>query len=88
MLCFISEILRISNYGTASTHSAAYIIGGFIGKASKPWRTTTIAKFEDNKWRKIGELMEAKSDSSVILHDGQYLIIGGDAEYTTGRLVN
>ena len=31
--------------------------------------------------------MEIKSDLSAILYDGEFLIIGGHAEYTTRRLV-
>ena len=85
----IAIFIRIAKYGTASTDSAAYILGGRIGWSSKPWRTNTIAQFKNNKWRKIGELKEVKSDASAILFHGEYLIIGGDPdEYTTGRLVN
>ena len=79
----ISQILRISNYGTASTDSAAYILGGIYLKLIE--RTSTIAQFQNNKWQKIGELKEIKSDPSAILYDGEYLIIGGDARYTIGR---
>ena len=75
--------LRISNYGTASTDSAAYLFGGFFGAK----RTSTIAQFQSNEWRKIGDLNEVKSDPSAIFHGGEYLIIGGDAKDTTGRLV-
>ena len=41
-------------------------------------RTSTIAQFQNNKWQKIGELKEIKSDPSAILYDGEYLIIGGE----------
>ena len=77
--------LRISNYGTASTDSAAYILGGYFARAE---RTSTIAQFQNDEWQKIGELNEVKSDSSAILHNGEYLIIGGDRNYATERLVN
>ena len=84
----ISNIFRIYLYGTASTDSAAYILGGFIGKTYSPGRTSTIAQFQNNVWRKIGDLKEIKSSSSAILYDEEYLIIGGAARYTSGRLVN
>ena len=88
-ICCISKIFRISSYGTASTDSAAYILGGFIGDGySSLTRISTIAKFQNNEWQKIGDLKEIKSDTSAILHDGEYLIIGGDYQYTSGRLVN
>ena len=81
-------MLSITNYGTASTDSAAYILGGISISKRTVERTSTIAQFQDNEWRKIGDLKEAKSDSSAIFHNGEYLIIGGDADSMTGRLVN
>ena len=83
----ISYIFRISNYGTASTDSAAYILGGYYYLDGNH-RTSTIAQFQNNEWLKIGNLKEVKSDPSAIFYDGEYLIIGGDAQYATGRLVN
>jgi len=71
--------LRISNYGTASTDLAAYILGGYYYDGNHK-RTSTIAKFQNNEWQKIGDLKEVKSDTSAIFHDGEYLIIGGDAQ--------
>ena len=85
---YIFNISRISNYGTASTDSAAYILGGFIGQTYPSWRTSTIAQFQNNAWQKIGDLKEIKSDSSAILFHGEYLIIGGNSQYSNGRLVN
>ena len=81
----ISKIFRISNYGTASTDSAAYILGGFVGKTSYPWRTSIIAQFQNNEWNKIGELKEVKSNPSTIVHNGEYLTIGGTAQTKSGR---
>ena len=68
-------LLRISNYATASTDSAAYIIGGW----TESEQTSIIAEFKNNKWRKIGELNEPKSSPSAILHNGEYIIVGGYA---------
>ena len=85
--CCISKILRISNYGTASTDSAAYILGGYY-YADGNQRTSTIAQFQNNEWQKIGDLQEIKSDTSAIVHNGEYLIIGGDPKTYSGRLVN
>ena len=69
-------MLRISNYATASTDSAAYIIGGFNGDD----KVSTIAEFKNNKWRKIGNLNEPKSGPSVIFNNGEYIVIGGNVE--------
>ena len=76
---FIFKILRISDYATASTDSAAYIIGGYGGGY-----ISTIAQFKNNKWLKIGDLNEKKHYLSAIFRDGEYLIVGGN---TSGRLV-
>lgn len=81
-------MLRIANYGTASTESAAYILGGISSSERPVERISTIAQLQDNVWRKIGDLNEVKSDSSAIFHNGEFLIIGGDADSRTGRLVN
>ena len=80
-LCGISNVFRISSYGTASTDSAAYILGGWIGQTYTTWRTSTVAQFQYNQWRKIGDLKEDKSDSSAISHNAEYLIIGGGSGY-------
>ena len=84
ILCYILITFRISSYGTASTDSAAYILGGYGGDG----RISTIAQFQNNEWQKIGNLKEIKSDSSAILHGGEYLIIGGDPNSYSGRSVH
>ena len=75
-------MFRISHYATASTNIAAYIIGGYDGSK----RVSTIAEFKNDKWRKIGNLNEPKSDVSAILYDGEYILVGGDLESSSGRL--
>ena len=73
-------MFRISHYATASTDSAAYIIGGFArGDVS------TIAEYKNNKWRKIGNLNEPKRSSSAILNKGEFIIIGGLVENDYSR---
>ena len=68
------KILRISYYATASTDSAAYIIGGYV---KNDGRVSTIAQYKNNKWLKIGDLKEEKYCLSAIFHDGEYFIVGG-----------
>ena len=65
-------MFRISNYATASTDSAAYIIGGYNGV-----RVSTIAEYKNNKWRKIGNLNEPKVYLSAIFNNGEYIVVGG-----------
>ena len=69
------QILSIYWYATASTESAAYIIGGRNNGKS----ISTIAQFKDNKWLKIGDLSEKKHYLSAIFYDGEYLIVGGSS---------
>ena len=66
-------MLRISSYATASTDSAAYVIGGYNGFEN----VSTIAEYKNNKWRKIGELNEPKSALSAISYNGEYIVVGG-----------
>ena len=74
-------MFRISNYATASTNTAAYIIGGHDG--SKP--VSTIAEFKNNQWRDSGTLNEPKSSPSAIFNDGEYMVVGGLLESSSGR---
>ena len=79
---FIFEIFRIAQYATASTDSAAYIIGGF----AKSQYTSTIAQYKNNKWLKIGDLNEKTYALSAIFHNGEHFIVGGWTD--SGRLVH
>ena len=74
-------MLRISNYATASTDSAAFILGGWDGND----RVSTIAEYKNNEWQRIGNLNEVKNCLSAIFHNGEYLIVGGDSKYRSGR---
>ena len=71
-------MFRICLYATASTDSAAYIIGGCDGGWGCDY-VSTIAEYKNNKWRKFGDLSKAKSSSSAIFHNGEYIIVGGSA---------
>ena len=83
-LSCISKILRIANYGTASTNSASFILGGYY-YLNDYKRTSTIAQFQNNQWSKIGDLMEVRSASSAILNNDEYLIIGGKTRSKSER---
>ena len=72
-------MFRIYGYATASTDSAAYIIGG-VGDGYET--VSTIAEYKNNKWRKFGDLTKKRYDSSAIFFNGEYIIVGG---YTSGR---
>ena len=65
-------------YATASTDSAAYIIGGYIGYIYNKSHVSTIAEFKNNKWRKIGNLNEPKINLSAIFNNGEHIVVGGN----------
>ena len=70
-------MFRIYSYATASTDSAAYIIGGY-GDGSG--YVSTIAEYKNNKWRKFGDLTKKRYGSSAIFYNGEYIIVGGWVE--------
>ena len=72
-------MFRIWSYATASTDSAAYIIGGY-GSSGK---VSTIAEFKNNEWRKIGNLNEPKEGLSAIFNNGEYIVVGGYVDYAS-----
>ena len=75
-------MFRIYGYATASTDSAAYIIGG-VGDGYET--VSTIAEYKNNKWRKFGDLTNKKfCFSSIFLHE-KYIFVGGigDEGYVT-----
>ena len=87
---FNFKILRICDFATASTNSAAYIIGGYGNGDEK---LSTIAEFKNNQWLKIGDLNEKKYSLSAISHGEERLIVGGGIDtdnsiINNGRLVN
>ena len=70
------DVFRIFCYSTASTETAAYFIGGedVGGKY-----LSTIAEFKDDEWRKVGELVKARSSPSAISIGDETVILGGYA---------
>ena len=70
-------MLSIWGYATASTDSAAYIIGGIDGG----WDSvSTIAEYKNEKWRYFGRLTKKRNYSSAIFFNGEYIIVGGFVE--------
>ena len=74
-------MLRISHFATASTNTATYIIGGFDGSK----KVSTIAEYKNSQWRDSGSLNEPKSSLSAIFYDGEYMVLGGNLESSSGR---
>ena len=65
-------MFSIYQYSTASTASAAYIIGGYYSGPQ-----TTIAEYKNGQWRKYGDLAVRRHFHSTLFHDGEHIIIGG-----------
>ena len=59
----------IRGYSTASTHDAAYIIGGID--------VDTIAEFQNDEWRKLGSLNKGRYYHGSITVGQETMIIGG-----------
>jgi len=61
----------ISDYSTAQTNNAAYIIGGFNAM-------NIIAEFKDGQWRKFhNDLWKGRSSHGSITVGSQTMIVGG-----------
>ena len=67
-------MLSIYGYATASTESAAYIIGG---NGDHDDGMSTIAEYRDNKWNKYGDMRTKRYRASALFLNGEHLIIGG-----------
>ena len=68
------NIFSVGYYSTASSNEAVYIIGGFNG--GDPY-DSTIAKFMDNNWSKVGELNAGRYAHSSITYNEETIILGG-----------
>ena len=85
-----NEIIhRISLYATASTSSAAYIIGGivrFIGDpAGESRRTSRIMAYTNGEWLKIGKLDSFRKGISSISYGDDTMVIGGVTNVKDGE---
>ena len=67
-------MLSIYGYATASTESAAYIIGG---NSEHNEGMSIIAEYRDNKWNRYGDMRTKRYRASAILLNGEHIIIGG-----------
>ena len=75
-LQYFIYIVRIFCYSTASTETAAYFIGGEdVGGQY----LSTIAEFKDDEWRRVGDLVKARSSPSAISIGDETVIMGGYA---------
>ena len=80
---------RIYWYATASTSSAAYILGGYFenwvpkkgGRFEKVRNYySTIAEYKNNKWSKFGDLQKKRYGHSAIFFNEETIIVGGIVE--------
>ena len=68
-------------YGTTSTASAAYIIGGGIyGRNGVFGKASRIAEYRNGEWRNIGRLSMFKREISSISYGDEVMIIGGNVK--------
>lgn len=66
----ISDHGGITDYSTASTPTAAYVIGG--GRTAG-----VIAEFKNYAWRQLGSMLRGRYQHGSILLDDEFMVIGG-----------
>ena len=64
---------RISEYSSAETSSAVYIIGG-------TYTANIVAQYRDDQWHRLNDLNQARMGHRSIVIGNELLMIGG----TTG----
>ena len=71
----------ISGYATASTASAAYILGGYEHATASGHALNVIAKYENDSWSRVGGpaggLLATRYGHNAIWLEDELLIIGG-----------
>ena len=72
---FKKLIFRISQYATASTSDSVYIIGGFTN--GSPYQTSTIAEYNNESWKSVGNLAQARSGHGGITDGPITMVVGG-----------
>ena len=71
--------LSISQYAATSIGNAAYIIGGYTD-TNQP--VGTIAKYEDNEWSSLDDLLEPRYGHAVITRTPyETMVVGGPGKY-------
>ena len=76
--------LFINEYSIVALNSSFYIFGGYKSKISFYGMTrgiysSVIASFSTTtkRWEKLGYLNEARTVHGVIVHQGEFIIVGG-----------
>ena len=79
MINYYLAYLRISQYAATSIGDAAYIIGGYTD-TNQP--IGTIAKYEDNEWTSLDDLLEPRYGHAVITRTPyETMVVGGPGKY-------
>ena len=68
---------RIGWYSTTSTDESVFIIGGTDMSGSSYFEISTIAEYKNGKWRKIGNMAQARRSSIAYIFGSSMKIIGG-----------
>ena len=66
----ITLFSRISQYSTANTPDAAYIIGGY-------YTQNLVAEFRNDQWAKLDDLNKGRYRHGSITIGAQTMIVGG-----------
>ena len=65
---------KVYRYSIASTDEAAYIIAG----AQNSFFVPTIAEFKNDRWRKLGYLMQGRLFHGSISIGQRTMVVGGN----------
>ena len=76
-------------YSTASTDEAVYIIGGSQNSGDELWYlsakrsslSSSIAVFQNDEWKRLGDLTQARHLHGSISLNQQIMVVGGYTSY-------
>ena len=70
---------RIGVYSTTSTDESVFIIGGTSGNYPSYVELSTIAEYKNGKWRKVGNMAQARHSSIAYIFGSSMKIISGES---------
>lgn len=72
----LDNVFSFSDYASISYEDAVFILGG---RVDNRYPVSTIARYKNDKWEKVGNLMTARCALGAIKYGSYNVIIGGNA---------
>ena len=80
------KALQLSFYSIVAVQKSFYVFGGAYGKFSrKDLKTITEFNTITKQWEKRGDLKEARQAHRVVVHQSEFIVVGGNADLPTER---